>query len=86
MFADIEHIAVAVIKNDEAMDWASQMGEVHLAIALVMPSKPNRDQIITATNLTRNLLCDQMVERLLLTRSGVDLQALLMYAMSRLLN
>ncbi|MGL0817176.1 PTS sugar transporter subunit IIA [Vibrio vulnificus] len=86
MFEGIEHIAVAVIKNDESMDWASKMGDVHLAIALVMPSKPNREQIIAATNLTHNLLCDQMVERLLLTRSGVDLQALLMYAMSRLLN
>ncbi len=86
MFEGIEHIAVAVIKNDESMDWASKMGDVHLAIALVMPSKPNREQIIAATNLTRNLLCDQMVERLLLTHSGVDLQALLMYAMSRLLN
>lgn len=85
MFDGFEQIAVAVIKNDQPMDWASPMGEVHLVIALVMPSKPNREQIITATNLTRNLLCEQMVERLLLTRSGVDLQALLMYAMSRLL-
>ncbi|MPX98244.1 PTS fructose transporter subunit IIA [Salinivibrio sp. VYel6] len=86
MFQGIEHIAVAVIKNDESMDWASKMGDVHLAIALVIPSKPNREQIIATTNLTRNLLCDQMVERLLRTRSCVDLQALLMYAMSRLLN
>ncbi|EEW11528.1 PTS sugar transporter subunit IIA [Vibrio mimicus] len=86
MFEDVEHITVAVIKNDESMDWASKMGDVHLAIALVMPNQLNREQIIAATNLTRNLLCDQMVERLLLTRSGVDLQALLMYAMSRLLN
>ncbi|EOW2078407.1 PTS sugar transporter subunit IIA [Vibrio mimicus] len=86
MFEDVEHITVAVIKNDESMDWASKMGGVHLAIALVMPNQLNREQIIAATNLTRNLLCDQMVERLLLTRSGVDLQALLMYAMSRLLN
>ncbi|MDW2204770.1 PTS fructose transporter subunit IIA, partial [Vibrio sp. 1636] len=30
-------------------------------------------------------LTDQMAERLLLTKSSVDLQALLMYAMSRLL-
>ncbi|MDF5305039.1 PTS fructose transporter subunit IIA, partial [Vibrio parahaemolyticus] len=43
------------------------------------------EQIIAATNLTRNLLTDQMAERLLLTKSSVDLQALLMYAMSRLL-
>ncbi|MEL6091039.1 PTS sugar transporter subunit IIA [Plesiomonas shigelloides] len=86
MFEGIEHITVAVIKNDQAMDWASPMGDVYLAIALVMPTKPTREQIITATNLTRNLLCEQMVERLLVTRSSVDLQALLMYSMSRLLN
>ncbi|MGC9423743.1 PTS sugar transporter subunit IIA [Vibrio sp.] len=85
MFAGVEHISVAVIANQIPMDWASKMGNVHLAIALVMPEKPSREQIIAATNLTRNLLTDQMAERLLLTKSRVDLQALLMYAMSRLL-
>ncbi|PSW22008.1 PTS fructose transporter subunit IIA [Photobacterium sanctipauli] len=85
MFAEAEHISVAVIASETPMDWASKMGEVNLAIALVMPTKPTREQIITATNLTRNLLTGQIAERLLLTRSSVDLQALLMYAMSRLL-
>ncbi|WP_194436561.1 PTS sugar transporter subunit IIA [Vibrio fluminensis] len=85
MFADVREISIAVISNDQAIDWASQMGEVHIAIALVMPQAPSREQIVAATNLTRNLLSGQMAERLLLTRSSVDLQALLMYAMSRLL-
>lgn len=85
MFSGVDHISIAVIANDKSMDWASKMGDVHLAIALVMPEKPTREQIIAATNLTRNLLTDQMAERLLLTKSSVDLQALLMYAMSRLL-
>ncbi len=85
MFAGVDHISVAVIANEQPVDWASKMGDVHLAIALVMPDKPTREQIIAATNLTRNLLTDQMAERLLLTKSSVDLQALLMYAMSRLL-
>ncbi|WP_245868869.1 PTS sugar transporter subunit IIA, partial [Vibrio fujianensis] len=75
MFAGVEHISVAVIANQIPMDWASKMGNVHLAIALVMPEKPSREQIIAATNLTRNLLTDQMAERLLLTKSRVDLQA-----------
>lgn len=82
MFSGVDHISIAVIANDKSMDWASKMGDVHLAIALVMPEKPTREQIIAATNLTRNLLTDQMAERLLLTKSSVDLQALLMYAMS----
>ncbi|NIY82514.1 PTS sugar transporter subunit IIA [Vibrio hepatarius] len=85
MYAGVEHISIAVIANDQPMDWSSKMGEVHLAIALVMPDKPTREQIIAATNLTRNLLTDQMADRLLLTKSSVDLQALLMYAMSSLL-
>ncbi|BBM67149.1 PTS fructose transporter subunit IIA [Vibrio alfacsensis] len=85
MFDGVEHISVAVIANEKPMDWASKMGNVHLAIALVIPAKPSREQIITATNLTRNLLTDQMATRLLSTKSSVDLQALLMYAMSRLL-
>ncbi|WP_322804908.1 PTS sugar transporter subunit IIA [Vibrio alfacsensis] len=85
MFDGVEHISVAVIANEKPMDWASKMGNVHLAIALVIPAKPTREQIITATNLTRNLLTDQMATRLLSTKSSVDLQALLMYAMSRLL-
>ncbi|EGA70238.1 PTS system nitrogen regulatory IIA component [Vibrio sinaloensis DSM 21326] len=85
MFDNIDHIAIAVIASDNPIDWASKMGKVHLSIALVMPSKPNREQIIAATNLTRNLLCDQISHRLLLTRSSVDLQAILMYCMSRLL-
>ncbi|KHT40436.1 PTS sugar transporter subunit IIA [Vibrio sinaloensis] len=86
MFDDIDHIAIAVIASDTPIDWASQMGNVHLAIALVMPAKPTREQIIAATNLTRNLLCDQLSQRLRLTRSSVDLQALLMYSMSQLLS
>ena len=85
MFDDIAHISVAVIVNDKAIDWDSKMGLVHIVIALVIPSKPSREQIVAATNLTRNLLSGQMAERLLLTRSSVDLQALLMYSMSRLI-
>ncbi|MEZ8095065.1 PTS sugar transporter subunit IIA [Photobacterium swingsii] len=85
MFTDIDHISVAVISSDNPINWESKMGEVHLAIALVMPAKPTREQIISATNLTRNLLCEQLPERLLLTKSCIDLQALLMYSMSRLL-
>ncbi|WP_162064008.1 PTS sugar transporter subunit IIA [Vibrio taketomensis] len=85
MFADISDISVAVISNDIAIDWASKMGTVNVAIALVMPQPPTREQIVAATNLTRNLLTGQMAERILRTRRSVDLQALLMYAMSRLL-
>ena len=85
MFSGVEHVSIAVIVNDKAIDWASKMGDVHIAIALVIPAKPTRDQIVSATNLTRNLLSGQMAERLLSTRSSVDLQALLMYSMSRLI-
>lgn len=85
MFDGINEINIAVISSDTAIDWASKVGQVHLAIALVMPSSPTRDQIITATNLTRNLLCGQFAERLLMTKSSIDLQALLMYSMSRLI-
>ncbi|MCG9684752.1 PTS sugar transporter subunit IIA [Vibrio sp. Isolate23] len=85
MFEDAEHLAVAVIASEAPIDWASKMGNVNLAIALVMPTKPTPEQIMAATNLTRNLLTGQVAERLLLTRSSVDLQALLMYTMSRLL-
>jgi PTS system nitrogen regulatory IIA component len=85
MFDGIEHISVAVITSDTPIDWTSKMGAVHLAIALVIPTKSTREQIITATNLTRNLLCGQVAERLLMTKNSVDLQALLMYFMSRLL-
>lgn len=86
MFADIQHINIAVIANDTPINWESTIGNVHLAIALVMPENPSREQIITATNLTRNLLTEPIVERLLLTRNSIDLQTLLMYAMSRLLS
>nr|WP_086937579.1 PTS sugar transporter subunit IIA [Thaumasiovibrio occultus] len=85
MFSAVSDIHIAVISNEKAIDWASKMGTVNLAIALVLPQAPHREQLIAATNLTRNLLSGQMAERLLLTRSSVDLQALLMYAMSRLL-
>ncbi|MCE0495571.1 PTS sugar transporter subunit IIA [Vibrio salinus] len=85
MFSGVNHIVVAVIVNEKPVDWGSQMGEVNLAIALVMPDLSTRDQIIAATNLTRNLLTGQLAERLLLTKNSVDLQALLMYAMSRLI-
>jgi len=82
---EVEQISIAVISSETPIDWASQVGPVHLAIALVMPASPTRDQIITATNLTRNLLSGQLAERLLTTKSSIDLQALLMYSMSRLM-
>lgn len=85
MFEGLDHISIAVITSDTPIDWASKIGDVHLAIALVMPAKPTREHIVSATNLTRNLLCEQVPERLLLTRSSIELQALLMYTMSRLL-
>ncbi|KII76041.1 PTS sugar transporter subunit IIA [Vibrio renipiscarius] len=85
MFADIDAISIAVISSENPIDWASAMGTVRIAIALVLPQTPSRDQIVAATNLTRNLLSGQMAERLRSTRTSVDLQALLMYAMSRLI-
>ncbi|HHY0495247.1 PTS sugar transporter subunit IIA [Vibrio parahaemolyticus] len=84
MFSEIEHISIAVISNETPMNWESKLGNVDMAIALVIPDKPTRDQIVAATNLTRNLLNDRMAERLLLTKSSIELQALLMYATSRL--
>jgi len=85
MFDGIDQITIAVISSETPIDWASKVGDVHLAIALVMPSSPSREQIVTATNLTRNLLCGTFSERLLLTKSSIELQALLMYSMSRLI-
>jgi len=81
----VENISIAVISSETPIDWASQIGQVHLAIALVMPASPTREQIITATNLTRNLLYGQLAERLLATKCSIELQALLMYSMSRLI-
>ncbi|OAJ95877.1 PTS sugar transporter subunit IIA [Vibrio bivalvicida] len=85
MFDDVDQISIAVISSDTPIDWASKVGGIHLAIALVMPSSPSREQIVTATNLTRNLLYGTFAERLLMTKSSIDLQALLMYSMSRLI-
>ena len=78
-------MSIAVIVSEDQIDWASKIGQVNVAIALVMPTKPQREQIIAATNLTRNLLNDQVTERLQKTKSSIDLQALLMYLTSRLL-
>lgn len=85
MFEPTQKLAIAVIVSEDKIDWASRIGQVHVAIALVMPSKPQREQIVAATNLTRNLLNEQVTERLQKTRSSIDLQALLMYLTSRLL-
>lgn len=64
MFESTQDLSIAVIVSDEAIDWASQIGQVHVAIALVLPTKPQREHIVAATNLTRNLLHDQVNERL----------------------
>lgn len=85
MFKPVEQLTIAVITSDSPIDWSSNMGSVHLAIGLVLPEQPTKAQIIAATNLTRNLLCEPIGERLLLTRNSADIQALLMYASSRLL-
>lgn len=85
MFEHCQRMSIAVIVSEDQIDWASKIGQVNVAIALVMPTKPQREQIIAATNLTRNLLNDHVTERLQKTKSSIDLQALLMYLTSRLL-
>ncbi|NLS11660.1 PTS transporter subunit EIIA [Vibrio sp. SM6] len=85
MFAPIERMSIAVISSDTPIDWQSPIGTVHLAIAIVMPIPSSREAIIAATNLTRNLLTGQVADRLLMTRRCVELQALMMHLMSRLL-
>ncbi|USD68321.1 PTS sugar transporter subunit IIA [Vibrio sp. SCSIO 43136] len=85
MFDDVDQINIAVISSDSPIDWDSRLGEVNLIIAIVMPTSPTRDQVMAATNLTRNLLTGDLAQRLLLTRSGIELQAILMYSMTRLL-
>jgi PTS system nitrogen regulatory IIA component len=82
----VEQVTLAVITSDNPIDWCSNMGGVHIAIALVLPDKASKEQIIAATNLTRNLLCEPIGERLLLTRNRFDLHAILIYLTSRLLS
>ncbi|MDA0149787.1 PTS sugar transporter subunit IIA [Vibrio sp. LaRot3] len=85
VFESVDEVSIAVITTEDEIDWNSRMGPVSMAIALVLPSTPSREQIIAATTLTRNLLNEHIVERLLKTRGSVDLQALLMYLTSRLI-
>lgn len=85
MFEHGDEMSIAVISTEDGIDWASRMGPVTLAIALVLPEKPTRNEIIAATTLTRNLLNEHVNERLQNTRSSIDLQALLMYLTSRLI-
>lgn len=85
MKKDIQDIAIAVVASDTAIDWTLKNDNVHLVIAIVIPNKPTREQIITTTNLTRNLLFGQVTVRLLKTKNCIDLQALLMYCMTKVL-
>lgn len=85
MIENLQNLAVAVIVSDTPIDWTLKSGNVNLIIALAIPSKPTREQIISTTNLTRNLLFGQVAERLLKTKNSIDLQALLMYCMTRVL-
>ncbi|WP_117236377.1 PTS sugar transporter subunit IIA [Vibrio maerlii] len=85
MFEHVDDVSVAVITTDNEIDWGSRMGPVTVAIALVLPVAPSREQIIASTTLTRNLLNDNVLLRLQKTRSSIDLQALLMYLTLRLI-
>lgn len=85
IFDDIHHISIAVIVSHQAIDWESPLGNVHVSIGLVIPTNPSKSQIVTATNLSRNLLKEPIGERLLLTRHSLEQQTLLMYAASGLL-
>jgi PTS system nitrogen regulatory IIA component len=85
MFDAIDQMAIAVLISEQAINWHSIMGNVHLIIGLVLPARPTRDQLTAATYLTRNLLAEPIGERLLLTRSQTDLRAILSYLTTRLL-
>lgn len=81
----VDKPCIAIIRSDYAIDWASKMGGIHLVIALILPTSPSRDMIITATKLTRSLLDDDFAQRLIATRHAVGLQALLLYSMCKTL-
>ena len=82
----VEKPTIAIIRSDYAIDWASKMGEVNLIIALVLPDKTNREMLMAATYLTRNLLSADFSQRLVNTRQPKGLQALILYAMCHLLD
>lgn len=85
MFAGVKDVSLAVIVNEQAIDWESKIGKIHLAIALVIPLQCTKEHLIAVTNLSRNLLNPKIAERLLLTKTSIDLQTLLMYIMLKLL-
>ncbi|MDV7105148.1 PTS sugar transporter subunit IIA [Vibrio sp. TH_r3] len=85
IFNNIDSLSIAVLTTDFPIDWSSKFGHVQLVITLILPAEPSKNQIVSATNLTRNLLNGQITERLRKTRNSADLQALLMYLSSRLL-
>jgi len=86
MFDGMRQIQLGVINSPNPIDWNSNVGHVNLAIAVVLPEKPKQQDLVTATNLTRNILNGRVSERLLATKSSIELQAILMYCMSRLLS
>jgi PTS system nitrogen regulatory IIA component len=86
IFGENKSISIAVISNNLEMDWDSNIGCAKLVIAIVLPTTYSRDQIQATTNLTRNLIKTSIAERVLRTRRSIELQALLMYLMTRLLD
>lgn len=86
MFGARKEVSIAIIRSDEAIDWESQFGPVNLVVALILPQIATKDQIIAATNLSRNLLNHTIQQRLLNTLNFSDLQVLLLFLMGNLLD
>ncbi|PNH83408.1 PTS sugar transporter subunit IIA [Vibrio diazotrophicus] len=81
----VDELTIITLVSEEAIDWESAMGAVHLVVCIIVPSQFNQSQLRRVTNLTRNLLHGTILRRLLMTRSVYDIRAILTYLMSRLI-
>jgi PTS system nitrogen regulatory IIA component len=83
----LEHAStmkVAVLRTKTNISWTPNNQDTQLIIAFVLPDTTNRQHVIAASNLARNLSNAMFAERLLVTQHSIELQALLMHSMTRL--
>ncbi len=83
MMADIKAPSMAVLRLDKAINWHSNLGEVCLIIAMLIPAPPAMEVVKAFTKLTRALLEENNCHLLISSKEPEAIKAILFHIMAR---
>lgn len=83
MMADIQAPSMAILRLDKAINWHSNLGEICLIIAMLIPAPPTMEVVKAFTQITRALLEPTNCHLLTSSKEPEAIKAILFHIMAR---